>query len=205
MHLRLVHPWRRSDKNLRRRVISFILKPKRPSVRHAVPSQVLSMISSSTVEREIRGDFVLRCNISSEKARADEICASSEAGLLNPAPNLAPEMSVGRETTVWKRRHIDAVDIKYGRRYVAKQASTPPIRPTSKRFNPLSKPISATGFLPPRKRTVHSRQRRPIHERIYPGSSSPFLRVLECFNDWGGAGIRRFRPREGHHNNPFRG
>lgn len=41
-------------------------------------NQVLSMISSNTVERQIRGDFILRCNISSERSRADEICASSE-------------------------------------------------------------------------------------------------------------------------------
>ncbi|CAN0073866.1 unnamed protein product [Ectocarpus sp. 6 AP-2014] len=37
---------------------------------------VLSMISSNTVERQIREDFVLRCNISSERGRADAICAS---------------------------------------------------------------------------------------------------------------------------------
>lgn len=37
------------------------------------------MISSNTVERQIRGDFILRCNISSERVRADEICASSES------------------------------------------------------------------------------------------------------------------------------
>ncbi|CAM9853382.1 unnamed protein product, partial [Scytosiphon promiscuus] len=37
---------------------------------------LLSMISSNTVERQIREDFVLRCNISSEKGRADAICAS---------------------------------------------------------------------------------------------------------------------------------
>lgn len=36
------------------------------------------MISSNTVERQIREDFVLRCNISSERGRADAICASSE-------------------------------------------------------------------------------------------------------------------------------
>lgn len=41
-------------------------------------AQVLSMVSSNTVERQIRSDFVLRCNISSERARADEICTSSE-------------------------------------------------------------------------------------------------------------------------------
>ena len=37
------------------------------------------MISSNTVERQIREDFVLRCNISSERGRADAICASSKS------------------------------------------------------------------------------------------------------------------------------
>ena len=34
-------------------------------------------------------------------------------------------------------------------------------------------------------------------------SSDPYR--VECFNDWGGTGIRRFRPRGGHQNNPFQG
>ena len=51
----------------------------RAQLEHYAEMQVLSMISSNTVERQIRGDFVLRCNISSERARADEICASSES------------------------------------------------------------------------------------------------------------------------------
>lgn len=62
--------------------LSCSLLPHAPCscVRQNISDQALSMISSNTVERQIRSDFVLRCNISIERARADEICASSKHG-----------------------------------------------------------------------------------------------------------------------------
>lgn len=46
------------------------------------------MISSRTVERQIRADFVLRCDISSERTRADEICTSSKGGTFSKRDSL---------------------------------------------------------------------------------------------------------------------
>ena len=89
--LELIRPYMRGKKTRDAKSIVFAAYPpcclfrmKNACEPRAGGYQVLSMISSNTVERQIRGDFVLRCNISSERARADEICASSE---LSPVAN----------------------------------------------------------------------------------------------------------------------